>query len=116
MVTAVALKLLLYTVGRLAGGDFTFTRGNTDAHVDAVTVAGFSTVPLALGLSVVALLAPRAPWVARVAIVVAPLLAVATIAIMTIPVDLDPVSTVTLASCHLTLVPISIAAIRHLRP
>jgi hypothetical protein len=37
-----------------------------------------------------------------------------TILVMTIPVDLDTVSTVALACCHLTLVPISVLAIRRL--
>lgn len=113
--TAVVVNLLVYAVGRLADGDFTFTRDASTIEVDAVTVAGFSAVPLGLGLTIVALLAPRLPWTAGVAIVVAPALAVATIAIMTLPVNLDTISTVALATCHLTLVPISIVAIRRLR-
>ncbi|UFN45164.1 DUF6069 family protein [Nocardioides okcheonensis] len=112
---AVALNLLVYTLGRIAGGEFAFTQGNSSAQVDAITVAGFSAVPLGLGLSIVALLVPRLPWIARAAIVVAPVLAIATIGIMTIPVDLDVISTIALAICHLTLAPISIAAIRRLR-
>lgn len=71
---------------------------------------------MGLGLIVVALLARRLVWIARVAMVVAPVLAVVTIGVMTLPVDLDTISTVTLATCHLTLVPISIVAIRRLRP
>lgn len=115
--TAVLVNLLAYAIGRLAGGDFTFNRDDgTSVAVDALTVAGFSAVPLGVGLAIVALTSPRLPWVTRVAVVVAPLLAVATIALMTLPVDLDTVSTLTLASCHLTLVPISIVAIRRLRP
>jgi Family of unknown function (DUF6069) len=113
---AVAVNLLLYAAGRLAGGDFSFSQGGSTARVDAITVAGFSAVPLGLGLTVVGLLARRLPWIARVAIVAAPVLAIATIGIMTIPVDLDTISTVALATCHLTLVPISIVAIRRLRP
>lgn len=62
-----------------------------------------------------ALLVGRLPVIARVAMVVAPLLAVVTIFVMTIPVDLDTISTVTLAACHLTLVPISLLAIQRLR-
>lgn len=116
VVGAVVCNLLVYGVGRLAGGDFAFTRAGSTVDVDAVTVAGFSAVPLGLGLIVVALLARRLFWIARVAIVVAPVLAIATIAIMTIPVDSDTVSPMTLATCHLTLVPISIVAIRRLRP
>ena len=115
VVVAVAGNLTVYAVGRLAGGDFTFTRTGSTVEVDAVTVAGFSALPLGLGLIVVAMLARRLAWIAGVAIVVAPVLAVATIGIMTIPVNLDVISTVTLAACHLTLVPISILAIQRLR-
>ena len=39
-----------------------------------------------------------------------PLLAVGTILVMTVPADFDTASTATLAVCHVTLVPISIAA------
>jgi hypothetical protein len=111
---AVVVNVVVWAVGRAAGGDFAFTRSGTTATVDALTVAGFSAVPLGLGLAVVAALVRRAPRVAVVAAVVAPVLAVATIVVMTLPVDLDAVSTVTLATCHLTLVPISLVAIRRL--
>ncbi len=116
VVAAVIINLFVFAVGRLAGGDFAFTQAGSIVEVDAVTVAGFSAVPISLGLIVVALLARRLLWIVRVATVAAPVLAVATIGIMTIPVDLDTISTVTLATRHLTLVPISIVAIRRLRP
>lgn len=112
--TAVLANLALYGMGRLAGGAFTFTRDGRPTEVDAWTVAGFSAVPLGAGLFAVALLARRLPWAARLAAVVAPVTAVATIGIMTIPADFDTVSTLSLAACHLTLVPVSLAAIRAL--
>jgi hypothetical protein len=65
-----------------------------------------------LGLSLVTLLAPRFGWVIPAATLVAPLLAVVTIVIMTLPADLDAVSTATLAACHLALAPISVLAVR----
>lgn len=111
---AVVANLVVYLLGRAAGGAYEVTSNGEVITVTAVTVAGFSAVPLGLGLLLVALLA-RWGWVAKVAVVVAPLLAVATIGIMTIPADLDTVSTVALACCHLTLVPISVLAIRRLR-
>ncbi|WP_322920912.1 DUF6069 family protein [Nocardioides renjunii] len=114
VLTAVVVNPAAYALGRLAGGDFTFTREGEAMTVDAVTVAGFSAVPLGLGLTVVALLVGRVPRIATVASVVAAALAVATIGLMTLPVDLDAVSTVALAACHLTLVPISLVAIRRL--
>ncbi len=113
--TAVVANVLIHAAGRAAGGDFTFTRSGSAMTVDAVTVAGFSAVPLGLGLAVVALAVGRVPRTATVATVVAPQLAVVTIFVMTSPVDLDTVSTVALACCHLTLVPISLLAIRRLR-
>ncbi|MEU8664241.1 hypothetical protein, partial [Actinoplanes philippinensis] len=96
--------------GRLTGGDFRFTSPSGPAQVDAVTVAGFSVIPLAAGLAVVAVLAPRAGWVVRAAQIAGPLLAVATIAGMTLPADFDTISTISLALCHLTLVPIIVVA------
>lgn len=115
VVAAVVVNLLVYAVGRLAGGEFTFTREGSSTRVDPVTVAGFSAVPLGVGLLLVAALVGRFPWIATVASVVAPVLAVVTVFVMTIPVDLDAMSTVTLAACHLLLVPISLLAIRRLR-
>ena len=112
---AVVVNVLIYAVGRAADGDFTFTRAGSTMTVDAITVAGFSAVPLGVGLAVVALLVGRVPRIAPLASVVAPFLAVVTVLLMTIPVDLDTVSTVALAACHLTLVPISLLAIRRLR-
>ena len=110
---AAVVNLLVYAVGRAAGGTFAFTSAGTPAEVNAVTVAGFSALPLAVGLAVVALLARRRRAI-RAALIAGPALAVLTILIMTIPADLDTTSTITLALCHLTLVPIMIIAIRRL--
>jgi hypothetical protein len=112
---AVVVNLLVFAAGRAAGGDFTFTRDGSAVTVDAVTVAGFSAVPLGVGLALLAVLVGRVRWVSTIAGVVAPLLAIVTIFVMTIPVDLDEVSTVALACCHLTLVPISLLAIRRIQ-
>ncbi|MBY8873286.1 DUF6069 family protein [Micromonospora sp. PLK6-60] len=112
--TAVLVNLAVYGLGRAAGGTFRFTSPSGPAEVDAVTVAGFSAVPLLVGLTAVALLAPVAGWVTRVALIVGPALAVGTILVMTLPADFDPASKTALALCHLTLVPIVIAAVRAL--
>jgi hypothetical protein len=110
--TAVVVNLLIYAIGRAAGGSFRFTAAGGPAEVDAATVAGFSAVPLAVGLAGVALLAPRWRWVGRAALIAGPALAVVTILIMTLPADLDATSTITLALCHLALIPIMLVAIR----
>ncbi|MFJ8582801.1 DUF6069 family protein [Micromonospora sp. NPDC093277] len=110
-VTAVAVNLVVYSVGRAAGGTFQFTSSSGPAEVDAVTIAGFTAVPLLVGLAAVALLAPFAAWVVRAALVVGPVLAVGTVALMTLPTDLDTASKAALALCHLALIPITIAAV-----
>lgn len=112
---ATATNLALYVLGRSLGGDFTFTKSGQVNHVDAATVAVFTILPLGTGLVLVGLLGPRLRWVAPVARVVAPMLAVITIGLMTLPVDLDLVSTAILATCHLTLVPVSIWAVNRLQ-
>lgn len=111
---AALINLILYGVGRAAGGTFRFTSSSGPAVVDGVTVVAFSVVPLLVGLVAVALLARFGGWVIRTALVVGPFLAVATIALMTLPADLDATSTVTLALCHLVLVPVIIVAVRAL--
>ncbi|MEU1844768.1 DUF6069 family protein [Micromonospora sediminicola] len=111
VVGAVVTNLVVYAVGRSAGGTFRFTAAGGPAEVDAVTVAAFSALPLLVGLTAVALLAPRAGWVVRAASVVGPALAVLTIVLMTLPTDLDATSKTTLALCHLTLVPIVVVAV-----
>jgi hypothetical protein len=108
------INLILYGLGRAAGGTFHFTSSSGPAVVDGVTVVAFSVAPLLVGLVAVALLARLGGWVIRTALVVGPLLAVATIALMTLPTDLDATSKMTLALCHLVLVPIIIVAVRAL--
>ncbi|WP_328472406.1 DUF6069 family protein [Actinoplanes sp. NBC_00393] len=108
---AVVVNLAVYLIGRAAGGTYTFTSAQGPAEVDAVTVAGFSLVPLLVGLTVVALLASRAAWVVRAALIIGPVLAVGTIVVMTLPTDFDGVSKTALAVCHLTLVPIIVVAV-----
>ncbi|WP_433724453.1 DUF6069 family protein [Actinoplanes sp. CA-051413] len=109
---AVLINLILYGIGRAAGGSFRFTTPTGPAEVDGVTVAAFSALPLLAGLVAVALLSRFGAWVTRTALIVGPLLAVATIFAMTLPTDLDATSKVTLALCHLVLVPIIIVAVR----
>ena len=111
VLTAVVVDLVVYALGRVAGGTFRFTTPDGPAQVDAVTVAGFSAVPLLVGLAAVAVLAPLGAWVTRAALVVGPALALGTIPLMTLPADFDTVSTTTLALCHLMLVPVTIAAV-----
>ncbi len=114
VLAAVVANLIVYAIGRAAGGSFRFAARGVVNEVDAVTVAGFSAVPLLIGLTAVALLAPRFGWVPRAALVIGPVLAVGTIVAMTLPADFDGISTVALSLCHLTLVPITVVAVRAL--
>ena len=92
-----------------------FTSPTGPAGVDAATVAGFATVPLLVGLVLAALLARRWPRVLTVAQVVAPVLALVTVPLMTLPADFDRVSTAALALGHVVLAPVSVLALRALR-
>lgn len=115
VLVALAVNLLVYAVGRLAGGGFGFTTPAGPAEVDALTVGGFTVVPLLLGLTLAALLSLRWPRVLLVALVVAPLLALVTVPLMTLPTDLDGPSTVALATCHVVLAVLSVLALLRLR-
>lgn len=68
-------------------------------------------MPLLAGLILVALLSRLGAWVTRAAVVVAPVLAVGTILVMTVPAGFDATSAVALALCHLILAPISVLAV-----
>ena len=112
---ALVVNLGVYALGRLLGGSFRFTAPAGPTEVDALTVGGFTVVPLLVGLALAALLGRRWPWVLTVALVVAPALALVTIVVMTLPVDLDAVSTATLALCHVVLAPVAVLALLRLR-
>jgi Family of unknown function (DUF6069) len=115
VLAAVVINLLVYAAGRAAGGTFRFTAAAGPSEVDAVTVAGFSAVPLLIGLSAVALLSRFGDRVTKAALVIGPVLALGTIALMTLPADFDATSKTTLALCHVVLVPITVVAVLALR-
>ncbi|GIH96564.1 DUF6069 family protein [Planobispora siamensis] len=112
---AAVLNLVVYGLGRAAGGDFRFTASGVPAEVDAITVTGFTVLPLLAGMTLVAALVRIWPWVVNAALAVAPALALGTILIMTIPADFDTTSKITLASCHVALVPVTVAGLLTLR-
>lgn len=112
---ALVVNLVVYAVGRQLGGSYRFTSAAGPAEVDALTVGAFTVLPLLVGLTVAALVGRRWPAVLSVALVVAPALALVTILVMTVPADLDRVSTLALASCHVVLAPVAIVALLRLR-
>ena len=115
VLVALAVNLLIYAVGRLAGGSYRFTAAGTPAEVDALTVGGFTVVPLLAGLTLAALLSLRWPRLVLVALVVAPLLALVTVPLLTLPANFDGASTLALALCHVALAVISVLALLRLR-
>ncbi|MEY2849245.1 MAG: hypothetical protein RI885_1912 [Actinomycetota bacterium] len=115
VVVAIVLNLAVYAIGRLAGGSFLFSTPAGEIEVMALTVAGFTAVPLILGLAAVAILGRWRSWVFPTALIVAPLLEVVTIFVGTLPAGFDAPSAVALSSCHLTLVPVTIVALLALR-
>ncbi|MDQ0577019.1 DUF6069 family protein [Agromyces albus] len=112
---AVLVNVVISTAGRAAGGSFRFTTQSGPAEVDVLTVVGFTVVPLLVGMTVVALLVRVWPWVVTVALFVAPALALTTIPLMTLPAAFDATSTVTLALCHVALVPTTVLGLLALR-
>lgn len=112
---AIAINLIVYAIGTLAGGTFDFTVDGTSEHVYALLLTAFTAIPMLVGLTLVALLAPRLPQVIPVALVVAPILAIGSIFIMTMPTNFDTASTVTLAIAHVVVAIVTVAAILALR-
>ncbi|MBF9131974.1 hypothetical protein I0C86_23845 [Plantactinospora sp. S1510] len=108
------INLAIYAVGRALGGAFTYPQNGTTTQVDWVSITFMSLVPLGFGLTLVAVLSRKWPKVIPIARVVAPVLAVATIAVMTIPAGFDTTSTVALSAMHLTIIPAALLALRGL--
>lgn len=112
---AVAVNLAIFGLGHAFGADYAFSAATGPTAVDPLTLLGFTALPLALGLTVAALLGRRWPAVYPIAMVVAPVLELGSIFGMILPADLSPTSTIALAACHVALVPISLVALAALR-
>lgn len=118
-IAAILAGLLLtnlagYAAGRALGGAFTYRQDGATVRVDAVAVTFMSLVPLAFGLGLVTALSRRWPAAILVARIAAPALAVATIAVMTLPAGFDTTSAVSLAAMHLALIPATLLALNTL--
>lgn len=113
--TALGINLVVYAIGTIAGASFDFTVDGERTHVYALLLAAFTVIPIVVGLTLVALLARWWPQVIPLALVIAPVLAIGTIFIMTLPTDLDTASTVTLAITHVVVAVVTVAGILALR-
>ena len=111
LVAAVAINLAIYLVGGALGATYQFTNAGQALEVDRLTLVGFTSVPLAVGLTLAAVLGRIRRVFYRIALVVGPVFAVSTIAIMTVPTDLSLASKITLGLCHVALVPVMVAAL-----
>ena len=112
---AVVLNLVVYAIGTIAGASFDFTVDGTSEHIYALLLTAFTAIPMLIGLTLVALLAPRWRQAIPAALVIAPVLAIATIFIMTTPTNFDTASTITLAITHLVVAVVTVAGILALR-
>ncbi|MEV0392455.1 DUF6069 family protein [Polymorphospora rubra] len=112
---AVVVNLIIFAVGHAAGATYTFTAGGEVTQVAALTLVGFTAVPLAVGLTAAVVLSRWWRWVVPAALVVAPVLALLSIPAMTLPSDLDTAGKIALALCHVTLAPISVAGLLGIR-
>lgn len=107
-------NLAVYAIGRALGGAFTYTQKGTTTRVDPIAITFMSLVPLGVGLALVAALARRWSATILVARVAAPILAVVTIAVMTLPAGFDTTSAVSLAAMHLATIPAALLALNTL--
>jgi hypothetical protein len=112
---AIAVNVGIHALGGLAGATYRFAAATGPAEVDALTVFGFTLVPLGVALTLVAVLGRFWKWVFPVALVVGPVLELGSVLGMTLPADLDDVSTLFLALCHVALVPVTVVAVLALR-
>ncbi len=116
VVGALVFNLMIYVVGRACGGTFTYVQNGKSSRVNASAVVIMSVVPATIGLAVVAWLSHRWPILISAAKVVAPVLALATIGVMTLPAHFDTTSTLSLAAMHIALVPAVLLALGALTP
>jgi Family of unknown function (DUF6069) len=107
-------NLALYAIGRAFGGAFTYTQNGVPVRVDPVAITIMSLAPSASGLALIAALSRKWPAAIRVARIAAPTLAVATVAVMTIPAGFDTTSAVALAAMHLATIPAALVALHAL--
>ncbi|WP_107654019.1 DUF6069 family protein [Nocardia suismassiliense] len=113
-VVAVAVNLVVWLIGKAAGGSFEVVDKGVTTYIGGGTVIMSSAVPLLIGMTLAALLSYRWVGVLRVAQVVGSVLAVATIG-LTVSAGLDAATTVALSVMHLVLAPVIIVGLEALR-
>ncbi|MFI6997487.1 DUF6069 family protein [Nocardia sp. NPDC050175] len=111
---AVAVNLVVWLLGKAAGGSFEVVKNGATTQVGVGTVISSSAVPLLVGLTLAALISYRWAGVLRVAQIVGGVLAVATIG-LTVSADFDTTTTVALSVMHLVLAPVLVIGLEAMR-
>lgn len=111
---ALLVNLVLWLVGLAAGGSFEHTNAGATQSAAPGGVVLMTVVPLAVGLSVAALLSLWWGGFLRIAQVAGAALPLATIA-GTLDADFDGASTVTLALMHVAIAAVAVAGLEKMR-
>ena len=80
-----------------------------------LTLAGFTAIPLAVGMTVAAILSRLWKWVVPVALVVTLVLGLGSIVAMPFQTDLDAASKAALSLCHVAMTLTGVAGLLALR-
>ena len=112
VVAALTVNLLILAIGTACGADFTYFQSGSSMTVDAVAVTILTVFPLSVGLTFVAWVSPKWPWLLRFAMVAGPALALGTIAVMTLPTAFDTRSKAFLVLMHIALAVVTVAGLR----
>jgi hypothetical protein len=109
--SALTVNLVLYAIGKAAGGAFSYRQARTPATVDpsAITILTLTSMGLGLGIALAAL--RRWPRILLSLQVGATVIGVGSIAVMTIPAHFDTTSTLFLAAMHLSAIPIAVTTL-----
>lgn len=115
VIVATVINLLVYVVAWALGATYEFTSAVGAARVDALTLTGFTAVPLLAGMTMAAVLSRWWRWVIPVALVVAPVLAIGSVPFMPLAVDFDTASAVALATAHVVVGAVAVVGLLGLR-
>ncbi len=115
VVIAVVANLLIFAIGASVGATYEFTSEGQPARVDTITLVGFTALPLAVGMTIAAILSRLWRWVVPVALFVTLVLGLGSIVAMPLQTDLDAASKTALSLCHVALTLAGVAGLLALR-
>ncbi|MEU0872828.1 DUF6069 family protein [Nocardia brasiliensis] len=111
---AVAVNLVVWLIGRAAGGSFDVVEKGVTTHVGGSGVIISSAVPLLIGMTLAGLVSYFWAGVLRVAQVVGSVLAIATIG-LTVAATFDTATTIALSVMHVVLAPVVVLGLEAMR-